>query len=234
MTHTPQHQRTAWDAASKVRASHRDAVERVRARRDLSEAGRRRQLAQLAVATRDRLAQIRADDEQRMADRHARLEADLFRPTDRSPAGQQLALDAATRAAQCKTPAEVQRLLQTALRLDNTTLAAAVARHAVDLADADPAQADNFWPTVHAWADGVAGARETLDELGHIDAEQLDPMSRFSVSEHFRPEAVPELRGVGNLDALAAEADEATDVVPPSAQQQQWNSVTGGTYNDAA
>ncbi len=218
MPHIPQRDRVNWAQADKIRASHADAIERVRGQRDLSEAGRRKRIAKIAVQTRDRLAALEADDRERLAAKAATLEHDLFRPRGRTAVDQLNARDAATRAAQIENPGQAQRLLTVAKQLGDDVLAAAVARRCVDLCD-DQLTARTAWPLVLAWADTVPGAHDTLAELGGIEHETGDAMARLERSQHFRPGAIRELAG-HNIDQLAAQADADTDLRPPSSTEQ--------------
>ena len=221
MSYSPPNERSSWLEAERIKASHADAVTRLQARRDLSRDGQRRQLARLQKAARDKLAVIDAEDRQRLADRAARLETELFRPTDRSAAGTMSARDAASRCAGISNVAELQRMLTTAEQLGDTALAQAAARRGIDLTD-DPISARGVWPLIHGWAAGVAGARESLDELGFIDDETSDTMARFQRNAQFSVPVPPELRGANAsaIDRLAAQADADTDLRPPSSTEQ--------------
>lgn len=232
VTHKPQNERDNWPAAAKIKARHTASVEHIRGRRDLSDAGRKRQLAVATKTARDRLAALEHDDRQRQTDRVATLEAALFTPPGRTAVEAMNARDASARAASITTLAEATAMARRAHRDRDHVLSAAIARHAIDIAAGGALGGGGWWSDiVHPWAQTVPGAPERLAELGEIEHENGDTMARTNRGITYQPAAVPELRGE-NVDALAAAADDQLDLRPPTHAEQVGAQLAAGASGD--
>jgi isochorismate synthase EntC len=225
MGYTPAGQRESWKKAAQIRAAHAAAVQALQARRDLSAAGRQRQLASLHVAVRDKLAELREQDQQAVAEQRRQLTDALFRGVGRTPATAVAERDALTRAQSITTPDDAYRMLQDAQQVDDPGWSRAVARRAAQLhGQSSGPDRDRWNKVVEGWANSSHAppfAKINLSELADIHAEQNDLMTRMAADEMYRPTTPPELRDQAHrVDRLAAEADDTTDVRPPSHAEQ--------------
>jgi hypothetical protein len=217
MAHTPARQRDAWRKAEQVRAQHADAVQTINGRKDLSAEGRRRQLAQVTRATRDRLAELRQADAEAITARQERLIGDLFKPSrlGRTPSGDLAERDAASRCASIRTADDARKMLRAAAQLDDRSLARAAARRVADIVDESGGgiEAEQFQTVLDEWAGSSLAppyAAEAIGELLAIEAEQLDGMTALATGAHYRPD-MPSGIAPGQLDRLADEADPIGD-----------------------
>lgn len=237
MSHKPITERSAWKRAEQVRASGADAAERIRSRRDLSDAGRRRQLAAIHKATRDRLAELRRADRDEQIEQQQQRATALFQPRKGRDAMTVMAdRDAASRVASIATPDQARRMLAAAIDNEDQSLARALARHATVRHDASSTLDQAAWDEViHEWADsGLAPmfARTHLAEMVAASAEMDDAQLNMAASAHFSPRLPPELAGQGHrVDQLAAEADEQADKIAKTEAEQYYANLHA--YNDA-
>jgi len=183
-------------------------VERVRHDPNLSDVGKRRAMAKLAVRTRDEVARMRQAGLDATAARISQLQSVAFGiHTQSSDPSAAISLrDALDRVAQVDSPAAAQQLLNRAVVTGDETLARAIALHAyTNMGDRD---LGDHWAGIYGhYRDGQSPTRQrVLDELDTI--RQADsPQARFRDSASCSVPTPPELAGVGNLDYLAAEAD---------------------------
>lgn len=234
MAHTPVQHRDNWAKAERIKADSADAAQRLRTQRDLSTEGRRRQIAALHVATRDKLAELHAADQQVLVDHTQDLVDALFKPAKlgRTPAVDLAERDAMARCQSISSPAECRRMLTAAAQLDDRSLSRAAARRAATLHDDEGNTVDREkWAgVIDEWAASTHAppfARDNIAELLAIENEQLDPITRFASAAHYRPTVPNELRGqVHRVDQLAAQADESTDRRPPTAAEQAGTWLT--------
>jgi len=229
MAFVSQTQRAGWLQAEQAKAAGADATAAIRRRGDLSSEGRKRQLARVHTVVRNRLAEIRQQDRDAIIERQDTLIRSLFSPSRyaTSEAARALERDAARTAAGITSPGQARQLLADADALDDHSLARAVARRASQLYDqATPGLDQQPWADViDMWAGSPAApaaARDTIAILGHIGVEAEDAMGRFAADEHYRPPTPPELRGTNaaTIARWAAEADETSDLRPPSSAEQ--------------
>jgi hypothetical protein len=229
MGYKPANERDNWRKAAQIKAAHADAVEALRQRRDLSAAGRQRQLAALHVAVKTKLGDLREQDQQEVAEQRRQLTDELFRATryGRTASGDLAERDAHQRCASIETPEQARQMLAVAAQLDDRSLLSrAAARRAALLHGQATAGMDrDQWDEVLAeWSASDHAppfAQSNIAELASLHAEQNDVMVRFASDEMYRPAVPPELRNqVHRLDQLADAADPDGDQRPPSHAEQ--------------
>jgi hypothetical protein len=190
-----------------IRKRYIDRVADLRARKDLSEEGRRRQIAKARTDADAAMREIAKADQADREKRHAELLARIFgnpRPQDSTSVVSYR--DAQDRAAGLKTPEQAAALLSRARSTGDRLLAQAVAMRALDGAMRDTL-GNTGWPAVlDDWAtEQPSGVDEALTELSQLHREQ-STRGKFARNLHYALPAVSELRG-HNTERLAAEAD---------------------------
>lgn len=121
--------------AQQVKARYAMTVSHVRGNKDLTDAARNRQIAELHAEQRDRLQRLRQQEQERLAADYAKTEKDLFRRAvaewNASPGDMVALRDAQDRASQVKRPEDAHGLLDQAEASGDEQLAATVARNAL-------------------------------------------------------------------------------------------------------
>ncbi len=203
------------DTAEQIRARYHTRVEDLKARRDLSDEGRRRQLAKAYTRAQDDLRKVRAETEANRDARHQQLMGQLFKnPDSRDPSSAISYRDAQDRAEALRTPAEALELLNRARRSGDALLVTAVAMRSLD--QAMGALGNSAWgEVVDTWSQGESSFVDAaLTELGELHrTSPADLIGR--AAQHSVPKP-SELAGVGNLHKLAAEADRNADADEPA------------------
>jgi hypothetical protein len=237
--HIPISERETWRQAAELKATHARAVEHIRGRQDLNADGRRRQLAKAHKICRDGLAELRAADQQYLAERQTELVESLFRPTrsGRTTESVMADRDAMARCNTITTPEQAQRMLAAAHDLDDRALARAAARRAADLHDeADAFDRERWAAVIDQWAGSDAApplARDHIATLDAIEAEQTDAMTRFAAQAHFNHTPVRELAGQAHqIDRLAAESDADNQPAEPTAAEQAWRRLVATVHTE--
>jgi hypothetical protein len=199
-----------------VRKRYAARVADLRARKDLSEDGRRRQIAKARTDADAAMRKIAKADQANRDKRHAELLARIFgnpRPQDSTSVVSYR--DAQDRAAGLKTPEQAAALLSRARSTGDRLLAQAVAMRALD--GAMGAKLGTGWDAVlDDWAaEQPSGVDEALTELGQLHREQ-STRGKFAKNLYYALPAASELRGQ-NIQRLAAEADpDLPDAPPPN------------------
>jgi hypothetical protein len=200
-----------------IRKRYIDRVADLRARKDLSEEGRRRQIAKARTDADAAMRESAKADQANRDKRHAELLARIFgNPKPQDSTSVVSYRDAQDRAAGLKTPEQAAALLSRARSTGDRLLAQAVAMRALD--GAMGANPGTGWDAVlDDWAtEQPSGVDEALTELGQLNREQ-STRGKFARNLHYALPAASELRG-HNTERLAAEADpeqaEAPDPAP--------------------
>ncbi|MEO7196003.1 MAG: hypothetical protein ABIZ05_14505 [Pseudonocardiaceae bacterium] len=210
--------------AARIRDRLAKEIEHVDRRRDLSPAGRRARHAQAIVKAQDELSQLRADEAQRVADRRAELTKNLFgavRPDDARIISIRDAADRSSRVADAK---EAERLMNLAEMSGDEVLLQALARECAQRSN--PVEPD-YGVLFQQWANEQPAGADTVDELSVIADEMSDTGHRLMRERAFAVTLPDDIRGIGNLRALAAEADDSDSA--PTAQNSGNTSVRGMT-----
>lgn len=180
------------EQAMTIRRALPKKFEAIRADRSLSDQGKRQQMALAMLEARTKLDQLRVAETTRRAERRAQLEAQLF-GVGTDPLSRSDYRDALDRAEREDKLTGALRLQQRAQRLQDSTLAKAVAAVAVERAG---------WDVIldRYVAAAGPGAQSALDELRSIDAGTADATQQLGRSAVYTPPMPPELRGVAASD----------------------------------
>lgn len=213
------------DKAARIRDRLAKEIAHIDQQRDLSPAGRRARHAQAVVKAQDALSQLRADEAQRVADRRDELTKDLFghvRPGDARVISIRDATDRASRVTDAK---EAERLMNRAEMTGDEVLLQALARECAQRYNPlEPAYGILF----QQWASEQPAGADTVEELSVIADEMSDTGHRLMRDRAFSITALPgDIRGIGDLRALAAEADDDSGVLPPSHAEQAGKRLAG-------
>src|SRR4051794_25378288 len=193
--------------ADTIRERYRADVEKVRGNRDLSDQGRRRQLALLFTRTRDELREQAAKEREVLERRWTELEKKLFTGGDQPWQDPVSKRDAATRAAQLKTSDDALRLLAQAEATDDHDLARAIGRQSVQHMSSGVRELDAPWENVfRAYMAPRAHLSLIVDELAEIENLQTPQV--------FSPFGVSRPTGVTDADLNAALSGKEPEPAP--------------------
>ena len=184
-------------------------LDALRSRKDLSDDGRRRQIAKLKVETSDAMRKL-TQENTAATERSKRRLLDRVFGNAAVPASQIVAhRDALDRAAKIQTAKEAADALELATFTGDHQLARAIAMRAYDRAQGPSVVSREWANIVNAWAENEAPSiQEALTELSQstqTHTERLLQQMQFSVSEP------AELKGK-NADHLARDADNTDDL----------------------
>ncbi|MGH3722035.1 MAG: hypothetical protein ACRDRI_24970 [Pseudonocardiaceae bacterium] len=218
--------------ANKIRERLTKEIEHIDRQRNLTPQGRRARHAKAVVKARDELSHLRADEAQRVAQRRDELTKDLFghvRPGDARIISIRDATDRASRVTDAK---EAERLMNRAEMTGDEVLLQALARECAQRSNPlEPAYGVLF----QQWANEQPVGADTVDELSVIADEMNDTGHRLMRDRAFSITALPgDIRGIGNLRALATEADDDSGVLPPSHTEQAGKRLTAFVQPDMA
>lgn len=179
----------------------------IRSRNDLSDDGRRRQLAKARVAAETAMREARKKRGADIASREESLLRALFGNTNARDATSVVSFrDAQDRAARLKKPDEAQDLLTRARRSGDVLLARAIGMHAWEQVASRPAGMNAWGAVLDAWAqDEPPAADAALTELGELHRE-MSGGARIMAGVQHSLEHPHELRG-WNVHSLARDAD---------------------------
>jgi hypothetical protein len=203
--------------ADKVRARLAKEIERIQAQKNLTREGKQARLAQAVVNAQNQLAELRAAEAHDVSDRRDQIIKRLFGHTKPDDTRIISIRDAADRASRIKSAEEAAKLMNRAELNGDTVLLRALAREcATRRSPAEPAYNTLF----EQWAEQQCGGPEALEELAVIGDETGDAGHRLNRERAFSVGLLPdEIRGVGNIKALAAHADTIPELPPTRAEQ---------------
>ena len=215
--------------AAKIREALGREVQDIRNQRNLTREGKQARVAAAIVKAQAKLAELRQAETQRLTERKAQLTKKLFGQTRPDDTKILLIRDASDRAAKIGKVADMEEAMNRAEMAGDSVLLKALAQECARRSN-DPLQSG--WGTLfQQWANAEYGANEAVEELGAIAAEG-DSTHRMHRDHAFSVGALPEeVRGVGNLKALADQADEIPEL-PPSRAEQVGNHLKQFVYDD--
>jgi hypothetical protein len=209
------------DTAEQIRQRYNRQVEEIRARRDLSDDGRKRQLAAAKVTADAQFRTIRERDAADLDIRRTGLVHRLFGRTSTNGADALSVRDALTRASAAKTPSDAENLLRMARLSGDDVLGRAVAAHAYDRVRSSLGGSRQHWGQILSeWAGGDGPTADSVGELLAIDGvgDRGSQIATAQVMDRLFGSAVRprELDGA-NIGQLAreADADPGRDDPPP-------------------
>lgn len=198
--------------AKQIRDRYNARVADIRGRRDLSDDGRRRQLAAAKVDAGEKLKAIRQQVATNDATRRDQLVRSLFGQSVHGGADALSVRDALTRADQLKGPDEAAALLRLARVSGDTVLARAVGARAYEGVRSTFGRGREQWGRVlDDWTGGREDTAADVDGLMELDGigvrGSADLTARFMANLATSVARPAELSGVANLDGLARDAD---------------------------
>lgn len=182
------------DKAAEIQRRYSEQLQQIREARDLSDEGRRRQLAAAYASTRKQLDSLRKQEQERVAKRAGELEWQVFGPvrTASGTASDAISVrDAQDRAARISKPAEARELLRRAEQNNDEVLARAIAQTALDRGRqaAIKQEVDAWDETLGAFYDArphLSGVLQEQSELERLARPEL--IGPYSIT---RPTEVP-------------------------------------------
>ena len=204
--------------AAKIRQNLGRQIEALRNQKNLTSQGRAARIAKAREDAKAKLAALRQEETDRLTSRRDELTKKLFGNTSPDDARIGSIRDARKRAAEIKTSNEMAEAMNLAEMDSDTVLLRAYAQ---ECARRSSNPLERGWSTLfHQWADAQHYGMEVVQELRDIDTEFNDPTAQLTRDATFGCGLLPEeLRGVGNLRALAAQADEIPELPPTRAEQ---------------
>jgi hypothetical protein len=181
----------------------------IRSRKDLSEDGRRRQLARVKARADQEVRDLARANREALETRKQELVADLVaNPTAHNSESNMSYRAARAQAATLRTPGEAAALLREARMARDGHLERAVAMWALDRAMGEPAGSGKWAGVVNEWSQHQPSkVDEALTELSEIQHQTRDTTSRIASGMRYALPPIPELAGQ-NVARLAQEADE--------------------------
>lgn len=198
----------------RIRARLGKEVERIRAQKNLTREGKAAQLARAVDQAQDKLTELGTGETEDLLASDARITSDFFGHYRPDPTQIISIRDAADRAARIKNAEECAKLMNRAELHGDTVLLRALAQECAQRrTPMEPAYGTLF----EQWAEQQPGGPEALEQLAGINHELHDTGARLLRERAFSVGPLPEeLRGVGNLKALAQQAD-ANETDDPNA-----------------
>lgn len=206
--------------AAKIRKNRDAQIEEIRRQKNLTREGRAARIARVVEDTKAKLAELRNAETQRLADRQDELERKLFgvKTTDHSRI---MAIRQADEiASRITDPEKARAAMNKADRNNDHDLVRALAEQCF-LHTGDIQYGQAWRNLLDQWAENQYGGSDAVAEIQKIRFEQTDATRKLQRESVFGVGVLPEeVRGYGNLGALAAQAD-ATPELPPTAAEQK-------------
>lgn len=208
--------------AAQIRKSLDSQIAALRAQKNLTREGRAARMAKAIEDTKAKLAALRDAEKQGRTDQAEKLQRQLFGNRNVDNARIASIRDARDRAAQLdKNPDQAAAAMTRADRDGDHILVKAYAEEAARRSR-DPLNKGQAWGSLFAqWADNQIGGSDAVAELQAIGHELSDPGQRLVRESAFGIGVLPEeIRGVGDMKALAAQADQIAELPPTAAEQK--------------
>lgn len=221
--------------AAQIRKSLDSQIAALRAQKNLTREGRAARMAKAIEDAKAKLAALRDAETQGMTDRAEKLQRQLFgfRPGDDIPSIR----DARDRADKLDKDPDRAAAAMTRADRDNDPVLLRVYAEEAARRSRDPLNKGPAWGSLFAqWADNQTGGTDAVEELQAIGHELSDPGQRLVRESAFGIGVLPEeIRGVGNMKALAAQADQIAELPPTAAEQKAstFASLCGETSDSA-
>lgn len=204
--------------ADRVRRAYNERIADIRSRNDLSDDGRRRQLAAAKVETDQKMRLLRERQEQAVTERRNTLVRQLFgRPGTVDGAAALSVRDALTRVEQIHKPEDAESLLRLARTSGDPVLAQALAARSYELirnATMTPAGRERWGQVLAEWADGDPDTDQALAELldiDHIGRSRSQTLTSMMIDRMRTSAHTPTELARANVTELARQADARPD-----------------------
>ncbi|MGH3426074.1 MAG: hypothetical protein ACRD3Q_15375 [Terriglobales bacterium] len=208
--------------AAQIRKSLDSQIAALRQQKNLTREGRAARMAKAIEDAKAKLTALRDAETQGMTDQAEKLQRQLFGNRHGDDARIASIRDARDRAAQLdKDPDRAAAAMTRADRDGDHVLLRAYAEEAARRSR-DPLGNGQLWGGLFTqWADNQTGGTDAVEELQAIGHELSDPGQRLVRESAFGIGVLPEeIRGVGNMKALAAQADQIAELPPTAAEQK--------------
>lgn len=205
--------------AAKIKRGLAEQIEGLRRQKNLSREGRAAQIAKAVEDAKAKLAALRQAEAQRLAGRQDELERKLFgvKTTDHNRI---MAIRQADKmASEITDPEKARAAMNKADRNNDHDLLRALAEQCF-LRTGDIQHGQAWRNLFDQWAGSQYGGAEAVEELREIRFEQTNDTRNLERQGAFGVGTLPEeVRGVGNLRALAKQADEIPELPPTRAEE---------------
>jgi hypothetical protein len=215
------------DRARKIQQRLRARAETINSRRDLSEDGRKRQLALAHRQAADEMKRVREEASLAKERRRGEIERSLFGNRSADSTALISFRDALDRVDQVKSADEAERLLNLARTAGDGALARAVALRALTEARSNPTSAGDWTAVLNSWGAENSTRDGLLTELGELHADRPG-LFDYTVA---RPTGLTQH---DNVERLAQQADQTDgEAEPPdSAAGFGWGRETVGVVGE--
>lgn len=219
--------------AAQIRKSLDAQIHGLKQQKNLNREGRAARIAKARETAKAKISELRQAEEKRLIDRKEELHRRLFGNRNVDDARIASIRDARDRAANLDKDIDKVRELMT--RADRDGDHVLLKSYAEELARraANPMGRQQGWTELfHEWASNQVSGSDVIEELSAINFELTDLGQRMVRESAFSVGVLPEeLRGYGNLPALAAQADEIPEL-PPTRAEQVGNHLKQFVYDD--
>jgi hypothetical protein len=207
--------------AAKIKAALAEETTYIRNQKNLTREGKSARIAKAIVTAQGRLAELRQAEAQRLTARRETLHRQLFGTRHADDARIASIRDARDRAA--KLDKDINKAREVMTRADRDGDHVLLRAYAEEIARraSNPLDRAHGWGELfREWVANQTGGDDAIQELEAINTELTDPGQRMVREATFGVGALPpEVRGVGNLKALADQADEISELPPTRAEQ---------------
>jgi hypothetical protein len=202
--------------AARIKAALAEESAYIRKQKNLSREGKSAQIAKAIVTAQGRLAELRQAEAQRLTDRREKLYRQLFGNRNVDDTHIASIRDARDRAAKLdKDIDKAREAMDRANRDGDSVLLRCYAEEVARRAQNPMDRAHGWGGLFREWVANQTGGDDALQELEAINTELADPGQRMVREAAFGIGVLPpEVRGVGNLKALAAQADSIEELPP--------------------
>jgi hypothetical protein len=198
---------TYTDEAEQIRKTYAARLDALRNRKDLSDEGRRRQMAKLKIETSDALRKLANDDNEATEARKRRFLEQVFGTTSALPSQVVAQRDAMDRAAKITNAKDAASALELARSTGDHTLAKAIAMRSYDFATGPGTISGEWAAVINKWAESEPpSVDEALTELAELQHARSSHQARLIRGMQFSVAEPSELHGK-NTAQLAHQAD---------------------------
>jgi hypothetical protein len=204
--------------AAAIRATQAAKVADITNRRDLSDDGKRRQLARVHAKARDDMKNLRAKAAAAADQRRHTIMTELFGSSTSDSAAVMSYRSALSEAEKLTNPAQAAELLQRARITRDPSLARAVAAKALNEA-LSPTAAAGWTEVLNEWGSETQQRDDLLTELSGLDADSKPSRGLLAYS-------IPRPAGLStsdDIDRLAADADQDNSDPLTGARASSWH-----------
>ncbi len=209
------------EKAAQIRTNLNQQIQALKSQKNLTREGRAARMAKARKTAETKIAELGRDETRRLTDRKEELHRKLFGNRKVDDTRIASIRDARDRAANLdKDINKVRDLMTRADRDGDQVLLRAYAEEVARRAGNPMGRQQGWTELFREWANDQVGGTDVIEELSALNFDFTDPGQRMVRESAFSAGPLPEeLRGFGNLDALAAQADSIPELPPTRAEQ---------------